>query len=137
MKQPKIVRTMAVLAVCSALGLVVLSVGLSPKAPYPLMVTQTTVSTQADVNEQTLKEAKKIFTQQSVSKNTQYDFPMNINDANKQALMQVKGIGEKRSQDILDYLQQKGKIHDMEQLREIKGIGDVTMERLCEKFYAE
>ena len=86
-----------------------------------------------------MKKANSSNTENTLQKETssQTKFPMNINQADAEDLMQVEGIGEKRAQGILDYRNQKGRISSMEELLEIDGIGEVLLSRLSEKFYAE
>lgn len=85
------------------------------------------------------EKANSSKTENALQKETssQTKFPMNINQADAEDLMQVEGIGEKRAQSILDYRNQKGRISSMEELLEIDGIGEVLLSRLSEKFYAE
>ena len=54
---------------------------------------------------------------------------ININTADKDALMSIKGIGEKRAGAIIMYREQNGPFSSVEQLAEIKGIGEVFIEK--------
>ena len=164
MKKDPIIRMMSLFALGSVLGLIVLSVHNSLQSPYPLTVVrlekvlgeQNTVK--YENNSQSMKEyvktgnnfsqptdldqmkkANSSKTENTLQKETssQTKFPMNINQADTEDLMQVEGIGEKRAQSILDYRNQKGRISSMEELLEIDGIGEVLLSRLSEKFYAE
>lgn len=164
MKKDPIIRMMSLFALVSVLGLIVLSVHNSLQSPYPLTVVhlekvlgeQNTVK--YENNSQSMKEyvktgnsfsqttdlnqkekANSSKTENTLQKETssQTKFPMNINQADAEDLMQVEGIGEKRAQSILDYRNQKGRISSMEELLEIDGIGEVLLSRLSEKFYAE
>ena len=49
--------------------------------------------------------------------------PVNINSADKTALMQIKGIGEKRAEAIIAYREKNGPFKSVEELTEIDGIG--------------
>ena len=55
---------------------------------------------------------------------------ININTADKEVLMSVKGIGETIAQRILDYRQKFGRFDSEEELKEVKGISDYKFERL-------
>jgi competence protein ComEA len=48
---------------------------------------------------------------------------VNINTADVEALMSIKGIGEKRAQAIIEYREQHGPFKSVDQLMEIKGVG--------------
>lgn len=164
MKKDPIIRMMSLLALVSVLGIIVLTVHNSLQSPYPLTVVrlekilgeQNTIKDEND--SQSMKEYVKTensfsqledlqdlektasgqsenISQEGISSPTK--FPMNINQADAEDLMQVEGVGEKRAQSILDYRNQKGKISSMEELLEIDGIGEVLLSRLSEKFYAQ
>lgn len=47
---------------------------------------------------------------------------ININTADKDLLMTLPGIGEKRAQDILDYREQHGGFSNIEDIKNVKGI---------------
>lgn len=66
-----------------------------------------------------------------------FSFPMNINEAGKEALMEVKGIGEVKAEAILDYLADTGGITDLDDLLNVKGIGEKTLQSIKGYFYAE
>ena len=48
---------------------------------------------------------------------------INLQTANKEELMGIKGIGEKKAEQIIEY-RKKNKINSPEDLKNIKGIGD-------------
>ena len=54
--------------------------------------------------------------------------PVNINSADKQTLMQVKGIGEKRADAIVLWREKNGPFKSVDQLTEIDGIGPSLVE---------
>jgi len=48
---------------------------------------------------------------------------IDINKASKSELMQIKGIGEKKAQSIVDYRKKHGKFKSVNDLKNVKGIG--------------
>jgi len=53
---------------------------------------------------------------------------ININTADKEVLMSIKGIGEKRAEAIIAYREQNGPFKSVDQLAEIKGLGQVFID---------
>ncbi|MGD9015216.1 MAG: helix-hairpin-helix domain-containing protein [Candidatus Omnitrophota bacterium] len=49
---------------------------------------------------------------------------INLNQTNKEALIDVPGIGEKLAQRIIDYRKRNGRFGYIAELKNIKGIGD-------------
>ena len=143
MKLQKAEELMSLLALISVLMLVMTIVLTSPSCPWPLTVSRVEPMQQNTTVQKPMQDTGR--TQQSVNDAPQTEprqtapvsdqFPMDINRAGKQDLMEVEGIGEVKAQSILDYREQVGRIEQMEQLLEVEGIGEVTLERLCELFY--
>lgn len=49
---------------------------------------------------------------------------VNINTAGKLELMQLKGIGEKKAEEIIEYRNNNGNFASIEQLKDVNGIGE-------------
>lgn len=144
MKEDNIIRKMALVALISCLFLMLVQMGFSPKSPYPLTITRVEQVVQPirqaagekpKPSEAAPQSSQGPNTATSKGSSAKRTFPMNIYEADKEALMQVKGIGEKRAEQILEYLRQHGPIQSLKQLGEIKGIGEVLLDNLSEKFY--
>ena len=133
MKEDKVVYAMALLAVLSVAGLLLFELALSPKARYPLTVTRVQQVQQVLQGEE-VQQGEGVLVPYGEE---QSSFPMNINQATAEDLMEVDRIGEKRAQDILDFIAARGGISDMDELLEIEGIGEATLAGLKELFYAE
>jgi competence protein ComEA len=58
------------------------------------------------------------------------DGVVNVNTATAEELARLPGIGDAKARAILDYRKEKGAFKSVEQLREVKGIGDAALERL-------
>ena len=57
---------------------------------------------------------------------------VNINKASLEELKQVKGLGGKRAQDIIDHRETNGKFKSVDELKKVSGIGAKTIEKLKE-----
>lgn len=55
---------------------------------------------------------------------------ININNASSDKLMQLPGIGEKIAEDIIEYRNKKGKFINIEDLKNVVGIGDKKFEKI-------
>lgn len=62
---------------------------------------------------------------------------IDINKAGFQDLLGAKGISRKLAQDIIAYRNTKGAFKDIEELKEVKGIGDYRYEKLKSLFFVE
>ncbi|UXR68629.1 helix-hairpin-helix domain-containing protein [Staphylococcus sp. IVB6246] len=59
---------------------------------------------------------------------------INLNTAQLNDLTNVPGIGPAKAQAILAYREEKGQFQSVEELKEVKGIGDKTYENLSSYF---
>lgn len=57
-----------------------------------------------------------------------------INSADLETLMQIKGIGRKTAHDIINYREKHGKFTSMSQLKEINSVDDEVYTILCSRF---
>jgi competence protein ComEA len=55
---------------------------------------------------------------------------VNINTATKEELVSLKGIGEKRAQEIIDYRNKHGQFKTVEDLEKVQGIGPGIMKQI-------
>ena len=61
---------------------------------------------------------------------TSKDKKVNLNKASLEELKQVKGLGGKRAQDIIDHREANGKYKSVDELKKVSGIGAKTIEKL-------
>ena len=55
---------------------------------------------------------------------------VNVNTATAEELQLLPGIGAARADALIDLRKQRGGFKSLEQLKEVKGIGDASLERL-------
>ena len=68
----------------------------------------------------------------SNASNTKENKKVNLNKASLEELKQVKGLGGKRAQDIIDHRETSGKFKSVDDLKKVSGIGAKTVEKLKE-----
>lgn len=61
---------------------------------------------------------------------TQQEGRININTASESDLQEITGIGPSKAEAIIQYRTEKGSFKDIEELKEISGIGEKTFEKL-------
>lgn len=93
-------------------------------------------STQSSSNFQSehISDAYSEINQSSVNQNhsdTAVSYPLNLNTCTAEELMTISGIGEKKANDIIEYRDYLGGYTSVEQLKNIKGIGDGIYEKLA------
>ncbi len=62
---------------------------------------------------------------------------ININKANLQDLLGARGISPKSAKNIVAYRNTKGAFRDIEELKDVKGIGGYRYEKLKDLFFVE
>ena len=78
-------------------------------------------------------EGEEAASQQAASgtpPSTSKEKKVNLNKASLEELKQVKGLGGKRAQDIIDHREANGKFKSVDELKKVSGIGAKTIENL-------
>ncbi|WP_415230986.1 ComEA family DNA-binding protein [Psychromonas sp.] len=68
--------------------------------------------------------------EESVQMTTQVVEKININTATGEQLAAINGIGVKKAQTIIDYRKMNGNFVDMNDLVNVKGIGEATLKKI-------
>ena len=76
------------------------------------------------------EEAASQQTGSGVASSTSKEKKVNLNKASLEELKQVKGLGGKRAQDIIDHREANGKFKSVDELKKVSGIGAKTIEKL-------
>lgn len=97
--------------------------------------TSVKVSSTASVSAKETKtssETEQTAVRQSVTASSSSTFsgPVNINTADIAALCTLNGIGETKANAIINYRDNNGAFTNIEQLKEVKGIGDATFNKI-------
>lgn len=69
--------------------------------------------------------------------NPDYNYPLDLNDASQEALESIPGIGPAKAEDILTYRDDIGCFTTLEELLNVSGIGEATLESLKDYLYIE
>ena len=78
-------------------------------------------------------KGEEVTSQQTASgttPSTSKEKKVNLNKASLEELKQVKGLGGKRAQDIIDHREANGKFKSVDELKKVSGIGAKTIEKL-------
>ena len=57
---------------------------------------------------------------------------VNINKASLEELLAISGIGENKAKAIIDYRKEKGKFNNIEEIKQVSGIGEALYEKIKE-----
>lgn len=82
-----------------------------------------------DVTEKVSDDITEIQSSDSFSELT-VSYPLNLNTCTAQELISLDGIGEKKANDIIEYREYLGGYTSVEQIKNIKGIGDSVYEKV-------
>jgi competence protein ComEA len=62
---------------------------------------------------------------------------VNVNTATLEELVRLPGIGESKARAIMEHRKERGAFRSVDQLREVKGIGDAALERIRSQVVTE
>jgi len=62
---------------------------------------------------------------------------VNVNSASLEQLQQIKGIGPKTAEKIVEYRDTHGQFSSVDELSNIKGIGDKSLEKMAKNIALE
>ena len=106
------------------------SSGTTKNSTVTSSTTKTTAKTTTDKSQSTAAAAPKASASTAI---TAAQYPININTASATELDALPGIGTVYAQRIIDYRNQHGGFKTIEEIKNVKGIGDVTFGKLKDK----
>lgn len=93
-----------------------------------------TNQTSASTSSVTTEKSYSYYDNSTDDKNDETDvavsYPLNINTCTMEELMTIDGIGESKADAIIQYREYLGGYTSVEQIKNIKGFGDATYEKL-------
>lgn len=104
--------------------------GLTEEADSKSLNLAQKVSDEALVYVPTKGEEASQQTASGTTPSTSKEKKVNLNKASLEELKQVKGLGGKRAQDIIDHREANGKFKSVDELKKVSGIGAKTIEKL-------
>lgn len=88
-------------------------------------------------NDKVMRDNAWVFSVEETSYNeNSYSYVQkpDLNSADLETLMQIKGVGRKTAHDIINYREKHGKFTSMSQLKEISSVDDEVYMILCSRF---
>ncbi|EGR93895.1 MULTISPECIES: helix-hairpin-helix domain-containing protein [Streptococcus] len=104
--------------------------GLTEEADSKSLNLAQKISDEALVYVPTKGEEASQQTASGTTPSTSKEKKVNLNKASLEELKQVKGLGGKRAQDIIDHREANGKFKSVDELKKVSGIGAKTIEKL-------
>ncbi len=96
----------------------------SPKISDNSALSQTVTKSVSDNNTSTSKTSQDVTTVNSAA------YPINLNDCTVDELITIDGIGEVKASAIIEYRELIGGYTSVEEIKNIKGIGDKIYEKI-------
>ena len=109
-----------------------------PAIVETVIVTETTTQIPETQVTNTVTQVIQQTTVPTTAKEIQTDIngKININTADKDSLMDLPGIGEAKSQAIIDYRNENGAFNTIEDITNVSGIGEKTFEKIKDRISA-
>lgn len=88
-----------------------------------------------NTNDELIKNStttKIIKTTEKIDITTKIKYPININLASIEELLNIKGLGEKKASSIIKYREEHGNYESIEDIKKVDGIGDKLFESIKE-----
>ena len=106
---------------------------------YESAVTDTQIQQAEPQSEQTAPETAPAepVSEENTSEPAAQEQKININTADAAALDQLPGIGPALAQRIIDYRENYGPYRTIDQIKDVKGIGDATFEKFRDMITVE
>ena len=91
-----------------------------------------------NANQSCVNLAKKLFDEEKIiiktkKENCEESNMININTANEESLVLLKGIGKTRAEDIIKYRNENGPFKSTDEIQNVSGIGPSTFSKIKDK----
>lgn len=73
----------------------------------------------------------------NIDPDSEFDYPLDLNTASQEALESLPGIGPTKAEDIIVYREAHGPFTSVDELENVSGIGEATVETLLDYLYVE
>lgn len=90
-----------------------------------------------DTAKETVKETTKGSTHKAAKKSVPPSQKVNLNTAEASELARLPGVGTRTALEIITYRNRHGSINNIEELKQIKGIGEKKFDKLKDKVTVE
>lgn len=93
---------------------------------------ETNTTTKIITDTTTKKTTSKLTTTTTTTTTKQIVFPININTCTYEDLLNIKGLGEKKAEKIIQYRNEVGLYKNIEEIKNISGIGNTLFDAIKE-----
>lgn len=90
------------------------------------------ITNEASMGEYIITSSGIVNSEEKENENIAKNYKVNINTATQAQLESIPGIGPSTAMKIINYRKEKGKFKNIEDIKEVSGIGEVKFEKMKE-----